>query len=398
MRGHIGFLVFACVALGCGEGSDAPARRAAPPDTVFTEPLVLIGEVDGAPEYLFGNVASVAAGPNGTIYVADQMGSTVRAYDLSGRFLGTVGSEGQGPGEFDFPNDITFDPTGRLYVRDLSRITVFGPGTNEEVLDSLIRTVSMRGFNSPWSARAKTDGHLYYSPDYIFRDFQRRRYFFQVFDSTGATGDTVYAPMVRNMDFLGRGAVYPINERNGLMLSGLNRAPFEATASWDITASGSVLTSSGDSYEIVEWGPTGDTVQLIRLEREPRKVPESESRDSARKFQERLDSVPGPLERVRGMSDVARSGKLPEVLPEILALHVDQTGNIWLRRWPPSGDAGRTFFDVLNGSGVPLRTVIVRADLLLDPPPFVSTELVIGVTTDPATEVEKVAVFRVPNR
>ena len=128
MRGHVGFLVFACVALGCGEGSDAPARRAGPPDTVFTEPLVVIGEVDGAPEYLFGNVASVAAGPNGTIYVADQIGSTVRAYDLSGRFLGTVGSEGQGPGEFDFPNDITFDPTGRLYVRDWSRITVFGPG------------------------------------------------------------------------------------------------------------------------------------------------------------------------------------------------------------------------------------------------------------------------------
>lgn len=62
-----------------------------------------------------------------------------------------------------------------------------------------------------------------------------------------------------------------------------------------------------------------------------------------------------------------------------------------MRRWPSEG--GQTVFDVLDASGTPVRTVILAADLLSDPAPFVSTELVVGVVRDPATGLERVAVF-----
>jgi len=38
----------------------------------------------------------------------------------------------------------------------------------------------------------------------------------------------------------------------------------------------------------------------------------------------------------------------------------------------------------------------VPADLLGDPPPWVAPDLIAGVVRDPVTEVESVAVFRLP--
>ena len=55
------------------------------------------------------------------LFVADTVGQTIRVWDVSGdvpRFLYTFGTEGNGDGEFYFPNAITVDDTGRLYITD----------------------------------------------------------------------------------------------------------------------------------------------------------------------------------------------------------------------------------------------------------------------------------------
>jgi hypothetical protein len=159
-----------------------------------------------------------------------------------------------------------------------------------------------------------------------------------------------------------------------------------------------VVSSPGDLNDVVEWGSADDTVRVVRLGEERRSVPTAEFRDSAEAFQARIDSIPVPLDRMRGMSDAARNGRLPHLLPSVLALHVDAAGNIWLRRWPPAEARNQTIFDVLGGSGALLRSVVVPGDLQLDPPPFVSSRFVAGVIMDPATRVERVAVYRVLNR
>jgi hypothetical protein len=381
-------------AAGCGGESDAPAGSTASGDTVVAVQLSLIGELDGPEEYLFGDVTSVAIGPADIVYVADQIGSTIRAYDVSGRFLGTVGTEGDGPGEFHWPNDLTFDPEGRLFVRDVYRITVLSRRESSALVDSVVRTISLAGYANLSSTRARTDGDLYYYPGYLFRDGEPDRYFYQVFDAAGPTGDTVRVPPLPNLEFLRR-ASFRVNAGGGRIVPGVNRAPFEPTASWDIKPNGSLITSPGDRYEIVELSPVGDTVRLIEVETTPRPVPRSEARDSARAFRARLDSLPVPLSRVLGMSEAARTATLPEVLPEVLAVHVASDESIWLQRWPPPGSGDQTRFDVIGKEGTLLYAVVVPALILQDPPPFVSAEFVVGVVRDPETEVERVTVFRV---
>lgn len=389
-RGIVGCLVVVS-AVACG---DRPAANRVPrPDTVVATQLAVFGEVDGPQEYLFGRVAAVAADDSGAVYVADGLGSIVRAYNTSGKYLGTVGTEGSGPAEFRYLRDLGLDPDNNLHVRGAFRVSVFRKSEGSEFADSVVRTLAVRGFDSAPRSRGKSDGSRYYIPSYIWKDFLIRGYFYVVLDSLGRTVDTVSVPAFPDPEFSGR-ATYATDERGfGPGVEGVNRAPFEAAPGWDITSEGQVLASPGDRYQVTEIAPSGDTVQVIRYSFPPRPIPEQEAQDSARAFRARLDSIPVPLDRMRGMSDRARRGALPTVLPEILAIQVDRKGNIWLKRWPRSGEK-ETVFDILSPSGAPLSTVRIPADLLSDPVPWVSPKVVVGVVRDAATQTDRVAVFR----
>ena len=64
------------------------------------------------------------------LYVVDAVGQNVKVYDVSGpepSFLFVFGGWGMGDGQFDYPNDIALDATGRLYVvdRENNRVQVW---------------------------------------------------------------------------------------------------------------------------------------------------------------------------------------------------------------------------------------------------------------------------------
>jgi DNA-binding beta-propeller fold protein YncE len=76
----------------------------------------------------FNRPADVAFGPSGEVYVADGYGnSRVMKFDRQGKFLATWGDKGSQPGQFDLPHTIAVGPDGRVYVGDRynSRIQIF---------------------------------------------------------------------------------------------------------------------------------------------------------------------------------------------------------------------------------------------------------------------------------
>jgi DNA-binding beta-propeller fold protein YncE len=67
----------------------------------------------------FNRPADVAFGPSGEIYVADGYGnSRVMKLDKSGKLLKTWGEKGSAPGQFDLPHSIAVGPDQRVYVCD----------------------------------------------------------------------------------------------------------------------------------------------------------------------------------------------------------------------------------------------------------------------------------------
>jgi hypothetical protein len=79
-------------------------------------PRVSIGQENGPPEYTFAQIATVAAAPDGTIFVLDAGEHRVRTYDAGGRHLTTFGRQGSGPGEFQGAGRMIVDSI--VYVFD----------------------------------------------------------------------------------------------------------------------------------------------------------------------------------------------------------------------------------------------------------------------------------------
>ena len=56
--------------------------------------------IEGAEEYLFGDITELAVAPDGSIYVFDRQVPALRKYDAKGKFVRTFGRKGQGHGEY----------------------------------------------------------------------------------------------------------------------------------------------------------------------------------------------------------------------------------------------------------------------------------------------------------
>jgi hypothetical protein len=77
-------------------------------------PTLSIGSEDTGPEYLFNRVEQVRQLGNGRILVT--MGPDIRYFDAAGKYVGKAGGRGQGPGEFQYIQDLITLPGDTLLV------------------------------------------------------------------------------------------------------------------------------------------------------------------------------------------------------------------------------------------------------------------------------------------
>jgi hypothetical protein len=366
-------------------------------DTLFLDVAQFVGILDGAPEHLFGSISSVATDAERRTYVGDRTGASVRAFAEDGGFLGWIAREGGGPGEINsWPANLLVGADGRLYVRDGARVTVFGTRTEGSMPDSVadLWNTGPGNLTSSRSGLAR-DGQYFY-PGGRFRPNEPPRYFYTSFRDGEADGDTLPVP-----DYPGLTGLQPALLRLGvdaLMLRGLSHVPFSAVPVWDVTPTGTLLSSDGASSILLETDERGDTVRGITLPQTSlRSVPARERADSLAALDERITGAPGPLNQATGIGDGVEDRRLPEFLPPVIGLSVSQDGSIWVERWPPEEDANSRYYDVLNGNGRLQRVVVLRAPLLRDPPPWFGSRSVVGVVRDAETGVERVARFDLPD-
>ncbi|HEX9698100.1 MAG TPA: 6-bladed beta-propeller [Acidobacteriota bacterium] len=88
-----------------------------------------IGVESGDRPYMFGLVTSIW-GTDEAIYVVDLQARAVRVFDHDGRWIGSIGRPGQGPGEFLRPETVMTAVDGRVFVYEgySSRVNVYSPG------------------------------------------------------------------------------------------------------------------------------------------------------------------------------------------------------------------------------------------------------------------------------
>jgi len=72
---------------------------------------------------------AVAVGPDGRVYVTDQMNFRVQVFDRAGEFIRAIGKAGTGPGNFSRPKGIAVSAANHIYVVDaaFNNVQVFAP-------------------------------------------------------------------------------------------------------------------------------------------------------------------------------------------------------------------------------------------------------------------------------
>jgi hypothetical protein len=97
------------------------------PNVRLVEEFV-VGQVDGPPEYAFGQIYFAAVENSGAFYLFDGNDGQIRRYDERGRFTGLIGRKGGGPGEYQTVGGMVVDANNSLVVFDpgSQRVSHFG--------------------------------------------------------------------------------------------------------------------------------------------------------------------------------------------------------------------------------------------------------------------------------
>ena len=222
-------------------------------------PEMSIGELDGELEYLFGDVASLGVGADGTVYVVDRQVPELRAYDANGIYIGTLGSPGEGPGELKSPDGgLAVLTDGRVLVRDpgnarLQEFTAAGePGESW--------TVVRGGFNTSrplwWDRQDNVYVNILLDPQADVRDWRTGLVRIR---PDGSPADTLEPPDT--------GYEAPIIEArvesgDGVSVS-RNSVPFSPDEEWAFHPGGYFVHGVSTSYALTLGKPDGP----LRIER-----------------------------------------------------------------------------------------------------------------------------------
>ena len=96
-------------------------------DVFSLEEELSIGVVDGPETEMFSGVIDIEVDVDGNIYILDYRESCCRVFNPAGKFLRTIGSPGQGPGELERPSSLHICQDNQLWIADSRnrRIAIF---------------------------------------------------------------------------------------------------------------------------------------------------------------------------------------------------------------------------------------------------------------------------------
>lgn len=305
-----------------------------------------LGAVDGDPHFIFGDVRGVEAGRDGTIYVLDYQASEVRAFDAAGRFLRTVATRGEGPGELTEANGMVLVHDSVLWVQDHGKMMMIGVDPAGEEVGRY--PMPVRSYGYIWSGTVDDAGRVW------------RKWNFSAEPSVyppreGLTEGSSVAWMVsydpatdvRDSVYLGEERYRTVISRNSQGGYSYWQIPFDASPITVVDAEGTIWRTGSTAYRVVRLSARGDTLLVIESETPPPPVTAADRSQFVDLAAER-----SPADR-RVAEEIA--ALMAEAKPAIASLTADDEGRVWVGR-AVAEDADPEY-DVFDGEGTYVGTV-----------------------------------------
>jgi hypothetical protein len=319
----------------------ASAPRYARGGTLVKE--MTIGEAMGDDDYLFESITNVLLARDGSVWILDvpQMtgAPTLRRYDASGKFVGAVGRQGKGPGEYTGPTGLAQLPDGRVILRDIrgSRINVYSESGAPE-------STWVQRTNYTWPVRGG-DGVRVDRSGIVWMpfDFPRapnappgdRTAAFVRLRADGTIIDSVQTPA----DAGGPRQTVTITKKSSTGFTRITLgAPFGWRGIWAWNPGGYFATARTDRYAIDMLAPKshvpgaiwkqGDPVVSIRRNMPAVELSAAEWKDQDKYLHNQIDSYDGSV-----------SGSVPEIprtKPPLKGFSFGEDGRLWVSVAMPS--------------------------------------------------------------
>lgn len=362
-------------------------------DSVTLQPELTIGELDGAPEYTFGRISSLAVDESGRIYAVDRQVPALRIYDSDGNHVETWGRSGEGPGEFNSPDaGLTILSDGRVVVRNRGngRLEVFSP--EGDPLDTW-RVITGQFINRRAFARW---GDTILNPDVINPSdpLPEWRLGLVRIAPDGEVVDTLAVP------YVGQEAPILVASDGGNLSEA--ELPFAPGEHWAWHPDGFVVHGVGDGYSFSLLNPE----EPVRIEREVAPTPVTS--------QERAQEEERVTKALQWLDPNWQwdGPPIPNEKPAFSGLYVGGEGRIFVLR---DGAAYETedpdfdpedpndveirwmqdqSFDVFERDGTFLGSVPLPRDLTFRPPPVLRGDRIWAVTAD-ELGVQRIVRYRI---
>ncbi|MDE2751995.1 MAG: hypothetical protein OXI83_05405 [Gemmatimonadota bacterium] len=308
-----------------------------------SEPLLDLATAGTSDPHDFYAVRGMKRLSDGSLVVLNAGSDEVRQFSADGRFVGSFGGTGEGPGEFTNARQLELAGDTILVLDWDSMLSVFGPGPE------LIRDVRLRP--STRAVHFIGDGHL------VAR----------VVASLPGTGALVRIPealFTHRLDGSDGDSIGWIAGFEDYTLGDMGQVPFFQKEAVVDSRGERIFTGSSDLMQVEEMAANGDTVRILRIAGYPLGLTpaQAEAERDHRLDIPLLQQTPMPP-RVQRLREFIENMPLPTTRPAYDDLIVDPSGAVWLRPFRGASEQdGPEFWLVLDPAGRWLGSVEVPED------------------------------------
>jgi hypothetical protein len=322
----------------------------------------VIGDVGGADEYVFGEIAGLGVAPDGRVYVADGQAKEVRVFAADGTFAFRFGRSGEGPGEFRAIDALTFTPDGAVVVRDPQgfRITVFEPDGAYRSSYRLLRPFMQ--FSGTTTMTVDDRGRLFDQLQFSIGSASADSLGVIVYSVVGSPADSI---------------VLMVHERRSVTITRDGRAvmgiavPFTPRPTMAVARDGTIAFGIGDSLHFTVVDERGDTLHTVARDVQPVIVTGVERDSALAEMRETAEENAG----VKQLPDF----DFPARKPAYTHIVADAEGHWWVgsgRTWGRAPEHAR--YDVFEKDGRYMGPVDVPSLRIMQ----IGDEFIAGVRTD----------------
>jgi hypothetical protein len=323
----------------CGGGGGPAESTRAEVEWAASAPHMTILRSDsigielGDSNFVFGQIVSAMYMPDGSIAVLDLKKCSILFYSADGSFLGGLGRQGSGPGEFLMPSGMTCMTGGGIAVSDAMarRISFFdAAGVYTKCLEGFFPTapVSIAAVDSVAFVGLKPEFEQ--NDDGMMMGFSLARW------------DTSTAPVVTYFSDMA-----PFDPENLMASYGESMFSFAASAT-----NGRVFRApmTSEMYSIDCYEPDGTLYLTIDKPYTPVPKTPEEIADETAMVEERMASSGAPAEMINWEPEPNRAS--------IAGLYLDRQDRLWVRR----GWEDIPTFDVFDQEGQLLFVAAVECE------------------------------------